>query len=291
MISYDNSIFRTEQILKTFFLGDMAEVLNTDTHPFFARIEQTTNDVWGKSVREVVLTERGIPLELRSELKTLYIDVEISKETIKESVVTERIKRIGEDLGKARLKHREYFGWQLYRAHPNGITGFKKIFDEGGELYGNVRLKHSLLIPYRENDVGTLTVGALIDKIKYLEMCSRIRPNLILCSRDTRDIVLGASKTTWLPHRWGNTNYCAIDIDGVPLVADEYCPDGVMYLLNTDDFALHQLCDWRWLEDDGVILRKSLTKPNTYKATLVKYAELICRRPFAQGVLTGIKEK
>jgi hypothetical protein len=63
-----------------------------------------------------------------------------------------------------------------------------------------------------------------------------------------------------------------------------------MYLLNTDDFCLHQLSDWRWLEgEDGKILKQIAGKP-VYTATLVKYAELICARPYGQGMLTGIEE-
>ena len=46
----------------------------------------------------------------------------------------------------------------------------------------------------------------------------------------------------------------------------------------------------RWLEgDDGKILKQIAEKP-VYTATLVKYAELVCERPFGQGRLTGIEE-
>ena len=63
-----------------------------------------------------------------------------------------------------------------------------------------------------------------------------------------------------------------------------------MYVLNTDEFALHQLCDWRWLEgDDGKVLKQTAGKP-VYTATLVKYADLLCEKPIGQGVITGITE-
>ena len=84
--------------------------------------------------------------------------------------------------------------------------------------------------------------------------------------------------------------YRAVSFNGIPVVADRFCPDGTMYLLNTEDFGLHQLCDWQWLEgDDGNILKQIPGKP-VYTATLVKYAELMCYRPCGQGVLTGITE-
>ena len=85
--------------------------------------------------------------------------------------------------------------------------------------------------------------------------------------------------------------YRAMTYNGIPVVADRFCPDGTMYLLNTDDFRLHQLCDWQWLEaESGRVLHQSASKAS-YTATLVKYAELMCYRPCGQAALTGITEK
>ena len=84
--------------------------------------------------------------------------------------------------------------------------------------------------------------------------------------------------------------YKAMSYNGIPIVADRFCPDGTMYLLNTADFTLHQLCDWQWLEgDDGKVLKQVAGKP-VYSATLVKYADLICARPNGQGMISGITE-
>ena len=84
--------------------------------------------------------------------------------------------------------------------------------------------------------------------------------------------------------------YKAMSYNGIPIVADRFCPEGTMYLLNTNDFTLHQLCDWQWLEgDDGRVLKQVAGKP-VYTATLVKYADLICSRPNGQGIITGIDE-
>lgn len=45
----------------------------------------------------------------------------------------------------------------------------------------------------------------------------------------------------------------------------------------------------RWLEDeDGKILKQVAGKP-AYCATLVKYAELICRKPCGQAMLTNFE--
>ena len=85
--------------------------------------------------------------------------------------------------------------------------------------------------------------------------------------------------------------YKAVTFNGIPVVADRFCPNGTMYLLNTDAFKINQLCDWKWLEgEDGKILKQVPGKP-VYTATLVKYAELMCEKPSAQGMLSGISEK
>ena len=63
-----------------------------------------------------------------------------------------------------------------------------------------------------------------------------------------------------------------------------------MFLLDTKEFNMHQLCDWKWLEsEDGRVIKQTLNKP-TYQATLVKYADLICNKPAGQAKLSNVKE-
>ena len=85
--------------------------------------------------------------------------------------------------------------------------------------------------------------------------------------------------------------YKAISYNGIPVVSDRFAPSGTMYVLDTTEFHLHQLCDWRWLEgDNGKIIRQVAGKP-VYTATLVKYADLICDKPSGQAKISGITEK
>ena len=79
--------------------------------------------------------------------------------------------------------------------------------------------------------------------------------------------------------------------NGIPMYSDMRCRPGTVYALNSQSFAMQQLCDWTWLEgDDGNILRPISGKP-VYNATLVKYADLICEKPFLQGKLTGFSAR
>ncbi|MCL2755924.1 MAG: phage major capsid protein [Firmicutes bacterium] len=75
--------------------------------------------------------------------------------------------------------------------------------------------------------------------------------------------------------------------NGIPMYADIRCMAGTAYALHSESFAMQQLCDWTWLEgDDGSILRP-ISGKSVYSATLVKYADLVCEKPFLQGKLTG----
>jgi len=110
---------------------------------------------------------------------------------------------------------------------------------------------------------------------------------MIICSFATRRKIasLIADNRRIVNTADANTGFGTVSVNGVPVYADKYCPDDRILFLNTEDFSLNQLCDWEWLEDeDGKILKQIPGKP-AYGATLVKYAELICKKPCGQGML------
>ena len=83
-----------------------------------------------------------------------------------------------------------------------------------------------------------------------------------------------------------HAGFGVVTVNGVPVYADRFCPDNTVYFVNTDDFVLSQLCDWEWLEDEDGKILKQVPGKAAYSATLVKYAELICKKPCGQAVLT-----
>ncbi|HIR39638.1 MAG TPA: phage major capsid protein [Candidatus Coproplasma stercoripullorum] len=175
----------------------------------------------------------------------------------------------------------------VHGAYGNEITGFRAIFGTG-DIYGLTRSSESLLNPV-EFTLATLSESGIMENINYMEAFCNNRPNMILCSYKTKSAI-GALLTgakMQLDTAVLNGGYSAILFDGIPVVADRYCPDDSIYLINTDDFVLAQLCDWAWLEDEDGKILKQVPGKAAYSATLVKYAELICKRPCAQGVITG----
>lgn len=174
----------------------------------------------------------------------------------------------------------------------NELTGLGAIFADTGSLYGVDRTANPWLKPYKQDSVGELDELALQTAIDKIEEVSGSKINFIVCSWGVKRalakaIKQGQSVVQTMEIKGG---YTAMSFNGIPVVADRFCPEGTLYLLNTKDFKLHQLCDWQWLEgEDGKILKQVSGKP-VFSATLVKYAELLCDRPNGQGMLTGINE-
>ncbi len=169
------------------------------------------------------------------------------------------------------------------------LTGLGAIFG-AGELYGLQR--NSFLSPYKQESVGEINEAVLQKAIDEVEKQGGGKVNIILCSRGVRRAIINAcsQKQTVLSTTTIGEDPSVMTFNGIPVVVDDFCAEGTLYLLNTDDFTLCQLCDWQWLEgEDGKILKQVAGKP-VYTATLVKYAELLCEKPCGQGMLSGITE-
>lgn len=174
------------------------------------------------------------------------------------------------------------------------ITGLKSIFDKTKTtLYGVDKTKNQWINPYVKENVGEISEQVIQKALDSIEERSGSGVNFIVCSWGVRRALQKALANNHVRMETLNLEggFKAISYNGIPVVADRFCPEGTMYLLNTDDFTLHQLCDWQWLsDDDGKVLKQVPGKP-VYTATLVKYAELLCSRPYGQGMLSGITEE
>ena len=170
------------------------------------------------------------------------------------------------------------------------ITGLGKIFSDSQTLYGVSRSDYPWLSPFVKTSAGEISDGLIQGAIDFLEEVSGSTINYIACSSKVRRAYqeyLGAYRRNVDVMELAG-GYKAITYNGIPLVADRFVEDDAMYLLNTDDFTMHQLCDWKWLEgEDGRVLKQNAGYP-TYTATLVKYAELVCDKPNGQAKISGI---
>ena len=170
------------------------------------------------------------------------------------------------------------------------ITGLQAIF-ESDTLYGVERNGNSWLEPYKADSVGDISENVIQTAIDTVEQRTGSKINFIITTPGVRRALFNTlSQYRHIDTMEIEGGFKAISFNGIPIVTDRFCQEGTMYLLNTDDFGLHQLCDWQWLEgEDGKVLKQLADKP-VFRATLVKYAELMCYRPAGQARLTGITE-
>lgn len=172
------------------------------------------------------------------------------------------------------------------------ISGLGRIFDASADsIYGVSKTQYPWLKPYTstaETEISDILIQQAVD---FLDMNVDSQINFIACSSQVRRAYqeyLGAYRRN-IDIAELEGGYKTITHNGIPVVADRFVDDDTMYLLNTDDFTMHELCDWKWLEgEDGRILKQNQGYP-TYSATLVKYAELICDKPCGQAKISGIK--
>jgi len=162
------------------------------------------------------------------------------------------------------------------------------------KLYNLTSSQHKGILPCNVIDNGT-TLEILDEEeiLKffdaYEEHCQSIPADILMTHPNVKKALFETLRDT-------RSNIATADLaggfkgftfNGIPLYSDLKCKAGVLYALNSESFATHQLCDWTWLAgDDGSILRQMDGKP-VYSATLVKYADLICEKPFLQGKVSG----
>lgn len=173
----------------------------------------------------------------------------------------------------------------------NELTGLGAIFSDT-DLYGLSREGRSWLRPKQYDKVGSITSAKLQSAIDYVDEIAGSQIDFIVCSYDARRAFLDYLSISRVNFDYMNLDggFKALAFNGIPLVADRFVEKGSMYLLNSKDFKLHQLCDWRWLEGDNGKVIKQKAGSATYGATLVKYADMICDKPIGQIKMTGIIE-
>ena len=247
-------------------------------------VSQTGNVITVESVRNMM---EGMVVDLYHPASGIsikgrrIIDVDRENKTIKVSGVT---------IGTNTLTAGDYVTVQ--GSLNKELTGLGAIFGDSETLYGLKRADHKWLKPHKF-EAEYISDTVIQKAIDAMEEVAGSTADFIVCSAGVKrayQTYLSSNKfiTDVMDLEGG---YKAISYNGIPIVSDRFCPEGTMYILNTKDFHLHQLCDWRWLEgDDGKVLKQVNGKP-VYSATLVKYVDLICDRPIGQAVITGITEE
>lgn len=171
----------------------------------------------------------------------------------------------------------------------NEITGFGAVFKSTGTLYGIDKAKYDWMTPQLFAAVGTIEDEKISKAIQQAEDWYGSNIDYMACAPDVQREY--ASYLTTMKQIVNSSTlsggFKAIDFQGIPLVRDRFILSGELFGLDSSQWALHQLDDWSWMDDRGVILKQ---KPGyaVYAATIRKYCELICDSPAAQLKLSGI---
>ena len=180
-------------------------------------------------------------------------------------------------------------GYKIYvqGSKGNEITGLEAVFGDTPTIYGLNRSDYSFLKPYVKNVTGKVTPGAIQSAIDVIEQVAGGSIDFIVAAFDARRQYVDflTENRTNLDYMNLDGGYKALSYAGIPFVADRFVADGTVYLLNSEDFKLHQLCDWRWLEGESGSVLHQIPGKASYSATLVKYADLLCARPMGQAKL------
>lgn len=288
------SLQTVENVLKEVYLGVISDQLNTRTDLVLTKIKQTKDGVYGKQIIKPV-NINGKDFVFTEELSNFYASFEISDKAIRVSqnsagAVVNLLNNEMEYMLKD-AQRRLVYSFYTEDTKPNYIrdnekyeplkvTGLKELFNTNLEkLYGVDRKSNPEINPVIKN----------IDKfdpIKLQEIIDEYNDevDVIICSHKVkREYMEYLTK-----HR---QNIDVIEYDGgfrclkfnnsIPM-HPQRIPDNEIYLLNTKDFELCQLCDWLWLDNrEGNILIQVEGKP-VYRGTLVKYGNYICHQPQKQ---------
>lgn len=287
------SLTEANKALKDVYLDVLANQLNTNVDVVLGKIVQTTSDVYGKEI--IVLTHiNGKDYQLKSELANIYGKIEIADKAIRVSqnsagafvnLLNDEIEQLvlntsrqltnafyGED------KPHEYMTEKEKKQYkPLILNGLKYLFDDNEKLLYGVNREEIKPITKTINTFDDASIQEIIDD--YNEDV-----NFIICSPKTkREYMEYLSNNKRNIEIMELGEFKCITFNGIiPIATNKNVPDNEIYLINTDDFKLYQLCDWQWIEgEDGSVLRQVPCYPK-YSAQLVKYANYICKQPNKQ---------
>jgi hypothetical protein len=248
-------------------LAAICEQLN-NVNPFYASIKKSSNKVCGKSIVHCVNDE-----EIITPLQNIYCQIKIPKMAMERSdSVSILINTISQDISNSINKHKETMTKNLWQS------------DNKTSIYSIPHLTINATVIKNDSKISSNLIQKMLDKI---EEKSNTQPNMILSSYSQRRAYLSYLECNRMNFDYISLsgNYKALSFNGIPFVVEKFLDINKIFFINTQDFELQQLCDWQWLEDDcGRILKRQQNEPY-YTATLIKYANLICTNPNAQGVL------
>lgn len=247
-----------DKLLKQVYLEVVIKGINDRKDEFIKTIEQTPRYTYGKCVSFYCEDEDCM---CNLDIVNAGFTINITKKELEldnEKFIRLLNKRLEERVEELSNKLNSDF---------YGMTDFFNLFNlaklsNGTFLYNVFRQTHPQLNPLTKT----------INKVKKEELLNIIQNhntelNTIICSPKTY-----GEYSDELPE-----NYRIVITDKV---------DNNIYILNSDDWKIGELCDWKWLPyEDGKVVREDYKYSkfkNGVSFTLIKYFNYICLQPNKQ---------
>jgi hypothetical protein len=90
------------------------------------------------------------------------------------------------------------------------------------------------------------------------------------------------------PSEEGRRQYQAVEFNGVPYVADRYCPANTMFFIDESTIKVYRLKDFSWMDEDGSILHLKSGSAE-YEAVLEHFGNLGIDAPLKNSVIRDIQ--
>ena len=230
----------------------------------------------------------GMELTILTNSDAYVTDIDCDN-TVTEVNVDAEVITLSDDLMETKADRLYIYNYNDDQTSMNGIDSifFQKIYGVNISDYPEIAPCN-----FREDsdELKVLDEEAVLEFLDlYEEHCQSMPADIILTHPRVKKSIFESLKST-------RSNIATTELaggfrgftfNGIPLYSDVKCKAGNLYALNSKSFAMHQLCDWTWLSNEDGSILKQLPGKATYMATLVKYADLICDKPFLQGRCSG----
>lgn len=278
-----------ENALKAVYLGVISSKLNSETSPLLGKIKQSSADIYGAKILKVPSWQNryeDCPI-LQEKLSNMYAGIELTDKAVRcaQNSAGAFVDLLNAEIEGLMRNIQTETSQALYRNSIHfDFVGLNELFDtKQTTLYGLSKRK------YRELNAINLE-EAEITPYRLMEIIDNYNDevNIIVCGkkilRDYKQYLINHNQNIEVINLSGGFN--GVEFNGIPMVTDRFVEDNEIYLLNTNDFEFKQLCDWQWLENEsGKIITQVSGRP-LYRATLVKYGNLICNNPSKQIKIT-----
>lgn len=265
MLTIDN----IDNALRNAYLPVIQSQLN-NIDPFISSIEKTTRDVYGKEILVLVEKDNGKFHTLKSELATIEVNFEFSDKAIKAAhkSASAFVNMVNDEVESAVCFTQSETQNLIYGdGHLTNFNGLKKFFN-------------------KKEDNPTLNPRTFIVEkydfkyIRDLVNAENEDINFMICSPATKRIFMDTTFDKDVKVIDSICGYKSVAFtDSILIFTYKYVTDDEIWFVNSRDFKIHELCDWEWLENkDGKILAKD-KKTGLWKATLIKFMNLVCHNP------------